>query len=267
MEKLISHEIPLALIDHHQDFVSDYMFALLHKYVEDSLYARKVYEYRDAGGMVYLDNSCFELGEAMSDELLHGTYDKLRPDIVILPDVLGDRQKTLTRVLDYLDKYPEDITNAMVVAQGATANELIDCYFNLINYRDRFDRKFPMIGIPFVYSWLPKEPEVQASGRIDLLCRMIRDKDIDETRKHHLFGTWQAREFINYRNFKWIYSIDTSNPVMAAVDGTTYGPLGIDNKPTATFDKAYHLKEVDIDMNLLYHNVRTFKEIVNGRKS
>ena len=31
----ISHETPLSIINEHQDFISDYMFVLLHKILED----------------------------------------------------------------------------------------------------------------------------------------------------------------------------------------------------------------------------------------
>lgn len=261
---MISHEIPLALIDKHQDAVSDYMFALLHKLEEDPEYARKVYEYSDAGGVVYLDNSCYELGEAMSDELLHKWHEEIHSDVVILPDVLGHDVETYIRIMGYLKKFPDDIVDSMAVAQGATRGELIACYRMLVAYRDADGRGFMMIGIPFVFPWIPKEPEAQATARIDLLTRMVKLGLIDETRPHHLLGTWQAREFIHYRNYNWVASIDTSNPVMAAIDGTPYGPFGLDAKPKATFDSSYHLTESEINMDLLYSNVKSFKEIVHG---
>jgi hypothetical protein len=51
---------------------------------------------------------------------------------------------------------------------------------------------------------------------------------------------------------------------MAAIDGNAYEAYGIDEKPKATFDSAYHLKESDIDMDMLYSNVGKFRRIVNG---
>ena len=38
MNVKISHEIPISIIDEHQDFISDYMFVLLHKILEDKEY-------------------------------------------------------------------------------------------------------------------------------------------------------------------------------------------------------------------------------------
>lgn len=257
---LISHEIPLDLIDRHQDFVSDYMFALLHKAKEDKEYLNKVCDYRDAGGVVYLDNSCFELGESMSDELLMEYFEIIRPDIVILPDVLGDMRKTIQRSFAFMRKYRYMKSYAMLVAQGSTPDEMIECYQIFANMN------VAMLGIPFVYSWAPKIPQVQALERIKLLQRMVDEDIIDPTIKHHLLGTWAAEEFAHYRDYEWIYSIDTSNPVMAALDGTGYTPKGIIAKPKSTFDSSYHLKENEIDMELLYYNVQAFRRIVNGEE-
>lgn len=260
---LISHEIPPALIENYQDQVSDYMFALLHKLIDSTEYFRLVTEYRDAGGVVFLDNSCFELGASLDNDLLYKTYDIVRPDIVILPDVLGNADATVERTLAFIKEHPDVIDHAMAVPQGSSFDELIECYKLFRDFR-LGSQSFAMIGIPFVYPWLEKEPYFQANERIRLLNFMDREGIIDRDRKHHLLGTWQAREFAEYSRYNWIYSLDTSNPVMAAIDGDRYGPRGINEKPRANLDSSWHLTEEDIDMDLLMHNVKTFREIVNG---
>lgn len=255
--KLISHEIPLNLIDDHQDKISDYMYVLLHKMIEDEVYAAKAYEYRKAGGTVYLDNSCFELGESLDNEVLFEYYERLNPDIIILPDVLGNMNETIRRSKEFWDAYPSCHQHSMLVIQGSSPQEMIECY----RVFDGFNPA--MIGIPFVYKWIDKTPYKQSAERKALLHYMNLEC-INRDRKHHLLGTWLAEEFNNYKQYDWVHSIDTSNPIMAAIDGISYGPLGIDDKPKSNFDSVYHLKEGDIDMNLLYHNVSMFKEIVNG---
>lgn len=262
--KLISHEIPLALIDGHQKAISDYMYVLLHKMIEDPVYAQKAYDYQKAGGQVYLDNSCFELGESLDDELLYEYCEKLNPFVVVLPDVLGNKNATIDRTLKFLDKYPHVANYGMAVAQGSTPDELIECYAHFRDYRGEDELDMFMLGIPFVFSWVEKEPAIQASARIQLLEMMSRRHVIDQNRWHHLLGTWQANEFSQYKNYHWVYSLDTSNPVMAAIDGTRYTDVGLFHKPRSTFDTSYHLTAEDIDMNLLMHNVKTFRRIVNG---
>ena len=257
----ISHEIPRCLIDEHQDFISDYQFVLLHKILEDKDYAEMVCEFANNGEFTYLDNSCFELGESLDNDVLYEWFQRLEPDFVVLPAVLGDRRRTLERSIEFANDYPDTISNGMPVIQGATPDEMIDCYNEFIEYSD----KWPIIGIPFVYRWADKDPTLQANERIKLLERMDREC-IDRKFKHHLLGTWQAREFAHYKDYNWIHSIDTSNPVMSALDGIPYaGVHGLTQKPTSTFDSVYDMKEEDINLNLLYYNVDSFRQIVTGK--
>ena len=247
-----------CLIDEHQDFISDYQFVLLHKILEDKDYAELVCAFAGCGEFTYLDNSCFELGESLDNEILYEWFTRLEPNYVVLPDVLGDKKRTLERSLEFINDYPDTIIHGMPVIQGSTPDEMIECYNEFLKF------EFPIIGIPFVYSWIDKDPTLQANGRIKLLEKM--DKEcINKNLKHHLLGTWHAREFAHYRNYDWIHSIDTSNPVMSALDGTPYAGIhGLTQKPKSTFDSVYDMKEEDINLDLLYYNVDTFKEIVTG---
>jgi len=264
--KLISHELPLDLMAKHEYEINDYTYVLLHKLIEDEAYAAAVMDIRktDPLRLIYLDNSCYELGASLDNKLLKHWSDKASADIVILPDVLGNRGQTLSRTFEYLDEYPQAAVYGMAVAQGSNPDELIDCYAELRDYRSEFDHPIEMIAIPFVFSWIERDPTLQANERIRLLQLMDAGRVIDRNRRHHLLGTWQAREFLQYRKFGWIWSVDTSNPIMAAIDGNAYETYGVHEKPKATFDSAYHLKEGDIDMNLLYSNVNMFRRIVNG---
>ena len=167
----ISHEIPRCLIDEHQDFISDYQFVLLHKILEDKDYAEMVCDFANNGEFTYLDNSCFELGESLDNDILYEWFQRLEPDFVVLPDVLGDRKRTLERSIEFANDYPDTIPNGMPVIQGATPDEMIDCYNDFTEYSD----KWPIIGIPFVYRWADKDPTLQANERIKLLERMDRE--------------------------------------------------------------------------------------------
>ena len=167
----ISHEIPRCLIDEHQDFISDYQFVLLHKILEDKDYAEMVCEFAGCGEFTYLDNSCFELGESLDNELLYEWYQRIEPEYVILPDVLGDKETTLQRTMEFVNSYPDTISQGMPVAQGATQDELIDCYKQFRDFGLEFGgqvKHFDIIGIPFVYSWAEKDPTIQADERIKL---------------------------------------------------------------------------------------------------
>lgn len=264
--KLISHELPLDLMVKYESKINNYTYVLLHKLIEDEEYASTVMSIRknNANRIIYLDNSCYELGAALDNKLLSQWSHKLSVDIVILPDVLGDGDQTLKRTFEYLDEHPAAASYGMAVIQGSSPEEMLNCYAELRDYRSEFDQHIEMIGIPFVFNWIDRDPTAQSNERIRLLQLLDEFRIIDRNRRHHLLGTWQAREFHHYRKYGWIWSVDTSNPIMAAIDGNAYETYGVHEKPKATFDSAYRLKEGDINMDLLYNNVNKFRSIVNG---
>jgi len=274
MKKLIAHETPLSIMKSDDHFkINDYTYVLLHKLIEDPEYYNAVKDIINVGAwtwngtshQVYLDNSCFELGASLSNELLHEWCLKILPSVVILPDTLGNKEATISQTNEFLASYPGTVNYGMAVIQGNSPDEMLDCYqyFRDLRVGD-FDQSIYMIGIPFVYSWVERDPYIQARERYLLLKRLNDERVVDHNRPHHLLGTWQAKEFNYYRDYNWIRSIDTSNPIMAAIDGNKYTDMGLDEKPIASFDKVYGMNISDIDMDLLYYNVNKFKEIVNG---
>lgn len=266
---MVSHEMPLCLMNSIGEKVNDYTYILLHRYLEDPLYKNVIMGSPgvngDPYGWSYLDNSCYELGASLSNEVLYKACQEIKPSVVILPDVLGNASETFIRTKDFIEQYPETIEYGMAVIQGNTFDEMVECYQTFRDFRDAYARQFFMIGIPFVFSWVDKKPSVQAAERVRLLKYLNDNRVIDKNRWHHLLGTWQAFEFAFYRNYNWIRSIDTSNPIMAAIDGNRYEEgIGLTEKPIATFDSTFHMPESAIDMDLVYHNCSEFRIIVNG---
>ena len=272
MIKLIAHETPLSIMKSENHFmINDYTYVLLHKLIEDPEYYNAVKDIMNVGAstgtshQVYLDNSCFELGTSLSNELLYEWCQKLLPSVVILPDTLGNKEATISQTNEFLASYPDTAGYGMAVIQGDSPDEMLECYQEFRDQRvGDYEQDIYMIGIPFVYSWVEKDPLTQARERIKLLKLLKDSRIVDRNRAHHLLGTWQAREFNYYGDYNWIRSIDTSNPIMAAIDGSKYTDMGLNEKPIATFDSSYHMNISDIDMDLLYYNVNKFKEIVNG---
>lgn len=262
---LISHEMPLDLINDPGFHVNDYTYALLHKLIEDVEYYHAIKVNREDGHAIYLDNSCYELGASLDNKLLADWVFRLQPQLFMLPDVMGNKQETIHRSTEFIDQYGDDLLGtAMAVIQGSTFDEMVECYRFFRDYRFWNGLSIQSIAIPFVFSWVEKAPHQQSAERLKLLRYMHEHKIIDNNRWHHLLGTWQAFEFGLYHDYKWIKSIDTSNPVMAAIDGIRYEEHGLLTKPLATFDKSYHMKKSDIDMELLHYNCKVFRNIVNG---
>jgi hypothetical protein len=262
-KKLICHEMPRELEARYGYDLNDYEYFLLHKAMADPEYCRRaVKSSLYSQKFIILDNSCYELGASLDNDVLYHYYKLIQPTALIYPDVLGNMTDTLTRSHAFKEAFPDTWGTSMLVAQGSSRMELISCYEEIVE--SEWSKDCFMIGIPFVFSWIDKDPTKQADERIALLREMDVLGIIRKDKKHHLLGTWQAREFAEYRDYDWIYSVDTSNPIMAALEGTKYTETGLVEKPKANFDSTYDTKLVDIDIDLVYYNVMTFRRIVNG---
>ncbi len=250
---LISHEIPHSRAEAEADgkyIINDYHFILLHRYIEDDSYRSIVDSCKK---FTILDNSCFELGAALSNSLIAEYVDRIKPDVFVLPDVLGDYKQTINRTREFLEEYPDLDSNAMAVIQGNSHKEFIDCY-------KEFDDTggIGMIGIPFCFNWAwDLEPEEHAMERVKLIRAL--EPYINKNRKHHLLGTWHISEFANYKDYDWVYSVDTSNPIAAGIEGDRYP---IFHKPKIKFDEFVDYKLTDFDIDDIMYNVKVFKETV-----
>jgi hypothetical protein len=253
---LISHEIPhsLAEAEHAGDYdINDYLFVLLHRYIDDARYRAIVDSYE---GFTILDNSCYELGAALSNELIVEYVLKINPDVFVLPDVLGNMKETISRSAVFLQEYPQLEYKAMAVVQGDTPEEFKDCY----EWFDENCENLAMIGIPFCFNWAFRDklsPMSHAMERVELIDYLMDEQVIRKTTKHHLLGTWWAEEFCFYKKHDWIYSVDTSNPVAAAIDGYRYP---ISWKPKIKFDEFVDRDLTQIEIDAIMYNTRQFKE-------
>jgi len=86
---------------------------------------------------------------------------------------------------------------------------------------------------------------------------------ISSTDRVHLLGTCFPGEFGFYKDFTFIESIDTSNPVMAAVENSVYDGFGLTEKPKANMNSVFSKSLEEIDWDLVMHNIQKFKQINN----
>ena len=103
----------------------------------------------------------------------------------------------------------------------------------------------------------------RALGRLNFINRLIEEEEIDDYDRIHLLGCYVPQEFGWYRGYKFIESIDTSNPVMAALEGTLYDKSGLLEKPKANMNDHFNVKFKDINYGDILHNTTLFREI-NG---
>jgi hypothetical protein len=263
----VSHEMPTSILKHKHlaGKINDYMFVLLHRYLEDEEYRNVCNSY---SGTMILDNSCFELGAALSDELIANTVEELRPTFFVLPDVLMNNKATLQKIETFINKYPELIPQAMAVIQGETMEEMLSSYRSVSAIPN-----LGMIGIPFHFKWMVgRSPQDQANERVNLLDKLEESGTINLSIRHHLLGTWHVSEFYNLEYRPYIVSIDTSNPIAAALEGIKYNEIGTPKyvKPGIKFDDYADMPLEDItplQFRLMFYNAARLNKIFIGENT
>jgi hypothetical protein len=104
-------------------------------------------------------------------------------------------------------------------------------------------------------------------GRVMLLNKLLELRVINTDKPHHLLGCSIPLEFRFYRefNYDWIYSIDTSNPIIATIKNIRYEEnLGLMNKDSQKLFELINYPAENINKDLLVHNLYQFRRIVNG---
>ena len=102
-----------------------------------------------------------------------------------------------------------------------------------------------------------------ADGRTKFLDMLLTDNILLETKSHHLLGCAVPQEFGWYRGYKFIESIDTSNPVMAALEEMWYTEAGLTEKPKANMNDYFYMLGDQINWDYLTNNLYKFRDI-NG---
>jgi len=278
----IAHEAPLAIM-HDVQLVTDYDYALVHLFEESPEYYDFFVNAIREGREVILDNSIFELGHAFDSEKFYEYVRRLAPTWYIIPDVLNDRHGTVDSLRSFLEKYPKpQACKTIGVVQGSTISEVKKCYMEVAPLVDKIAFSFDSQAYhEFATGKEQNKYELYMRGRQMLLCEMAHAKVIDYDKPHHLLGAALPQEFSFYRyqndldcrefdgtyhiGFGWIDSVDTSNPVVAGLNGVTYKTSGLSDKiPTKLIEYMYD-EVTPHQAMMIGHNIRTFRDIVGAR--
>ena len=260
----IAHEAPLDVFDEVQR-LTDYDYALVHLLEQNGRYRDTFERAVKKGREVILDNSIFELEEAFEADRFVQWVERLKPTWYIVPDALEDMNKTLDQLDDWLIRFDNVVGKKIAVVQGKTYDEIADCY----KYMDKAN--VDMIAISFDYSYYthsvphPNKYVSWMLGRVKLLGDLLRDGIINKSKPHHLLGCGLPQEFSFYKHsdYNWIYSLDTSNPVVHAIKGIKYGQEGLWSKESQKLHELINYPEESIDLDLLVNNIKKFRWLTN----
>lgn len=263
----IAHEAPKSIFNTVQKF-TDYDYALVHLFEEDREYFKFFEDAITNGREVILDNSIFELEEAFDASKFTHWINKLKPTWYIVPDSLENFQKTMENMEEWNEEYAHKVTGKKIgVVQGKSYSELAACYYYMIN-----TAKVDMVAISFDYSYYEQKvphPNKYVSwmlGRVQLLGRMLKDKIINTDIPHHLLGCGLPQEFAFYKNagYDWIYSIDTSNPVVHGLKGIEYKDEGLWDKESQKLFTMINSEVSKDQLDQVIYNIQKFRYFANG---
>ena len=259
----ISHEVPLCLLEQSLQF-NDYQYCLPHLMDQYEEYRNFFMRSKANGRHIMMDNSLHELGVPYSEDRLFYWLDELQPDEFFVPDYWEDQTQSVVsakRWIQYQERYPD--TTFIAVVQAKALYEAIICYQI---YKDLGYKKIAFsYGASYYNEVHPHENKAigKALGRIDTINKMHNINVIHDNDRIHLLGCSVPQEFGYHKDSSYIESIDTSNPVMAAIQGLKYDALGLEVKPTANMNECFEMPLSEIDIELLNYNVKQFKQINN----
>jgi hypothetical protein len=263
----IAHEAPLDIFDEVQS-KTDYDYALVHLLEQNSRYRDTFENAIRKGREVILDNSIFELEEAFEADRFAIWVERLKPTWYIVPDALENAEKTMQQAANWFKNYSHVPGKSIGVIQGKTYQEIRDCYKAMDEIAN-----VDMIAISFDYSYYTEScphPNKYVSwmlGRVKLLGDLLKDGVINKDKPHHLLGCGLPQEFSFYKHaeYNFIYSLDTSNPVVHGLKGIEYGVEGLWSKESQKLHELIDVPLEEIDIKKVTNNINKFRWFTNGK--
>lgn len=265
----ISHEFPEAYyLNDYAMYNTDYLYCLTHRYLSNPKYREY---FKNFKGMVYLDNSLFELRESFSGDAYFNVIKELYPNYYFLPDVFNETESNVESQMRFYNIYGKEIEGKPIaVAHGKTPVEILYSFMF-------FHMELPeeaMIAIPFgSKAWENEEgnpryytaediPDINARMASNRGLFVYKYRNILSKRRIHLLGCKGLRELDFYKHsddMSFIYSIDTSLPVASALEGNS---MAVDYKPELLIDEHFMDSPVD-NMDLMSENIKKFNEEIS----
>ena len=240
----ISHEVPIQLLEQSQSF-NDYDYALAHlmlKYMAGDKKYEPYYMYYMSlpkSRNVYLDNSAFELGQSVEPELFAHLVEMMNPSLFFIPDKVDDFDTSMDMFEDWMKNF-DHIAGKFPLRCMALQGDNID---ELIKHYDLIRKYVSVVGVSYNYEFYDSDPKIRTISRMGVVRSLLQH---DPQMRIHLLGCQSYVEFLKHRYPPNVISVDTSLPVMAALDGVIY-------PPSRTTHKAYYKSPHKLADNLFLH--------------
>jgi hypothetical protein len=258
----ISHEVPLCLLEESKVF-NNYDYCLPHLLDEYKEYKDYFLKAKEKGRYIIMDNSLHELGKSYDTSRLLYWINELKPNEFIVPDVWEDMEGSIKNAEEWKAiELPEGIEK-MVVIQAKTIDEAFKC--TKIYKKMGYKKLAYSYGASYYNDVCPHPNKDfgKALGRIFVITALYNQGVLTENDRIHLLGCAVPQEFSWYQKIPFIESIDTSNPIMSALEGVLYKDFGLDEKPLIDINASIlKAKKSDFNLKILEHNVKNFKKFI-----
>ena len=258
----ISHELPLGLMHYGYEW-NDYDYCLPHLIDKHEQYRLYFQRARLDKRFIIMDNGLFE-GVVHTTEDLLSKINLIRPNIFIVPDAWNDSTTTLVNAKSWMVNYkshlPEGV-ELMAVCQGEDIHDLMTTYQTLLDLGYKHIA-FNHSSCAYMEMYHGLEPlKRQMYGRMEFIRHLVMNNVIDKNAYHHLLGCSLPQEFMSYKDWTFIKSVDTSNPILVGAEGQRYTDSGLTWKPKEKLEY-YFEKDLESKIEDIKFNVQKFKEYV-----
>jgi hypothetical protein len=245
----------------------DWYFALCHHYVQDKQYRDYFLKLRKEKPNVFilLDNGAAEHSLVTEEVLLKATAE-LRPNEVIAPDVLFNKEQTLSNFYQFAGKMISSNltthTSIFACPQGSSKQEWLDCYYTMAT--SPFVKTIGLSKIAVPKCWNNAVDDKMIALSRNQCVKELHDKNM-LIKPLHLLGMGEHDEFDYYLQNKIpnIRSSDSCYTVLAALNGIDFEKGNITRIPTTNeyFDVALTQEQKDLAKKNIDYLKRKYKDV------
>lgn len=266
---LVNHELPLNAL-HLSKEINDYEFILPHLLDEHPEYLDYFKKAKAEGRYIMMDNSLHELkdtnnGRGYDQIKFLDWINKLQPDAIFIPDVWENMEESLYNARIWKQSNIPDKTEKIAVVQAKNINEATKCVNEYI--------KLGYTYIAFSYGanyYIDHGDKssytdiIKATGRANVIKKLIDSGVINKNIRIHLLGNITPYEYKFYQGIDQIITMDTSNPVMYALEGKRYKlPFFTKEKPKANMNNHFNIPLTNQTLELIKYNCNLLKTFLN----
>ena len=198
------------------DISTSMHMAMAHLILEDNDYSKWSKKQRELGKYIILDNSSPYFGGALGNDSLLECINKINPNEVVLPDIVGNFEETIKRSLEFINQINIEDLKIMAVPQGDSLEEYTECY-NLFSS----DKRIDVIGLSYTVDNLFSDkiiPLNYINSREYLISLLYKNNIINPNKEHHLLGFNNSGhiELEKLNMFSFIRSCDSSTAYATA---------------------------------------------------